>query len=212
MKSFSIQEINKVVQGTQIGNSTQRISGAEEISRAAAQHITFIGNKKYASLWKGSGASAALIEEDLDLEPGENRVLIRVKHVDLAIAQLLELFAPDPPVFDMDIHPSAVIHPTAVIGTGAKIGAGCYIGAHVQIGEQVILYPHVTVMDECRIGKQTIIWPGTVIRERCEVGAYCIFHPNVSIGGDGFGYRPGPDGRSIIKIPQIGTVVIGNAV
>jgi UDP-3-O-[3-hydroxymyristoyl] glucosamine N-acyltransferase len=40
----------------------------------------------------------------------------------------------------------------------------------------------------------------------------CIFHNNVSIGADGFGYRPSPDGRGLVKIPQIGNVVIGNGV
>jgi len=39
-----------------------------------------------------------------------------------------------------------------------------------------------------------------------------IFHTNVSIGADGFGYRPSDDGRGLVKIPQIGNVIIGNAV
>jgi UDP-3-O-[3-hydroxymyristoyl] glucosamine N-acyltransferase len=52
----------------------------------------------------------------------------------------------------------------------------------------------------------------TVIRERCVIGRYCIFHPNVSIGADGFGYRPSPDGRGLIKIPHIGNVIIGDGV
>ncbi|MEO7984638.1 MAG: UDP-3-O-(3-hydroxymyristoyl)glucosamine N-acyltransferase, partial [Bacteroidota bacterium] len=187
-------------------------SGAEQIDLAGHNHITFIGNKKYASRWNSSKASAALIEEGIVIEPGENKALIRVKNVDLAIAQLLELFAPEPPVFDIAIHPSATIHTTATIGANCKVGAGSYIGANVKIQDNVIIYPNVTILDETTIGKNTIIWSGTVIRERCQVGAYCIFHPNVSIGGDGFGYRPGSDGKSIVKIPQIGTVIIGNAV
>ena len=40
----------------------------------------------------------------------------------------------------------------------------------------------------------------------------CIIHSNVSIGADGFGFRPSEDGRSLVKVPQIGNVVIGNAV
>ncbi|MBW1607574.1 MAG: UDP-3-O-(3-hydroxymyristoyl)glucosamine N-acyltransferase, partial [Deltaproteobacteria bacterium] len=41
---------------------------------------------------------------------------------------------------------------------------------------------------------------------------YCIIHPNVTIGADGFGYRPSSDGRGLVKIPQIGTVEIGDGV
>jgi len=68
------------------------------------------------------------------------------------------------------------------------------------------------VFDDTTIGSHTVIWSGTVIRERSEIGSYCIFHTNVSIGADGFGYRPSEDGRGLVKIPHIGNVVIGNAV
>ena len=110
------------------------------------------------------------------------------------------------------IHPSAVIHATAEIAEGASIGAGCYVGPGASIDEGVLLYPNVTVMDDSTIGAGTVIWPGTVVRERCSIGARCILHSNVTIGADGFGYRPSADGRGLVKIPQIGTVTIGNAV
>ena len=42
------------------------------------------------------------------------------------------------------------------------------------------------------------------------IGDNCIFHANVSIGADGFGYRPSEQG--LTKIPHIGNVVIGNNV
>ena len=31
----------------------------------------------------------------------------------------------------------------------------------------------------------------------------------MTIGADGFGYLPSPDGQGMVKIPQIGTVKIG---
>jgi len=40
----------------------------------------------------------------------------------------------------------------------------------------------------------------------------CILHLNVSIGADGFGYRPSADGRGLVKVPQIGTVTLGDGV
>jgi UDP-3-O-[3-hydroxymyristoyl] glucosamine N-acyltransferase len=163
-------------------------------------------------MWEASRACAAIVDEKLKLEPGENRALIRVKNADLAMAKLLEVFDPGPPKFDIDIHPTAVVHETTSIGKNSKIGAGCYVGRDVVIGDDVVLYPNVSIFDECKIGNGTIVWSGTVIRERCEIGNYCIFHTNVSIGADGFGYRPSEDGRGLVKIPQIGNVVIGNGV
>ena len=127
------------------------------------------------------------------------------------MSQVLELFAPATPFFKIDIHPTAVIDDSASIGKGTRIGPGCYIGPNVKLGENVTLYPNVTIFDECSIGKNTVIWSGTVIRERCHIGAYCILHPNCTIGADGFGFRPCPE-KGLAKIPQIGNVIIGNAV
>lgn len=212
MNSFSIEEINQQLNGVIVGNATTRITGPEQLEKATGEHITFIGSSKYAKLWERSGAGAAVINDSIDLEPGEGRSFIRVKNADLAMARILELFNPEPPVFEDSIHPSAVIHPTVKMGNNCKIGAGCYIGKDVVLGEGVTLYPNVTIFDETRIGDHTAVWSGTVIRERSEIGMYCIFHINVSIGADGFGYRPREDGKGLVKIPQIGNVVIGNGV
>ena len=212
MKSFTIQEINEILGGELVGNTNQKILGLEEIEKADNTQITFIGSRKYAQKWENSGAAAAIINEGLKAEPGDNRALIKVKNADLAMAKLLEVYIKDTPQFDFDIHPTAVIHESATIGEGSKIGAGCYIGKDVVLGAAVIVYPNVTILDETKIGAHTVIWSGTVIRERTEIGAYCIFQNNVSIGGDGFGYRPREDGRGLVKIPHIGNVVIGNDV
>jgi len=212
MKSFTIQEIKDLLQGELIGNTTQSITGPEELLKAKANHITFIGSVKYVSKWKDSKASAAIVNDNLKIEPGENRALIKVKNADLAMAKVLEFFELEPPVFEIDIHPTAVVHESAKIGKACKIGANCYVGKDVQLGDGVILYPNVTVLDETTIGKYSVLWPGTVVRERCQIGDKCIMHNNVSIGADGFGYRPSDDGNGLVKIPQIGTVIIGNDV
>ena len=127
------------------------------------------------------------------------------------MSQVLELYAPAPPIFTTQIHPTATIDSSATIGNGTKVGAGCYIGPNVTIGENSIIYPNVTILDECTIGSNTIIWSGTVVRERCHIGNHCILHPNCTIGADGFGFRPDPQ-RGLVKIPQIGNVIIGNGV
>ena len=49
-----------------------------------------------------------------------------------------------------------------------------------------IIYPHVTIYQDCRIGNN------------------CILHAGAVIGADGFGFAPGADGYE--KIPQIGIV------
>lgn len=212
MKSYTIQEINAILKGEIVGNTNQKISGPEELQKATANQISFIGSQKYSHLWKTSKASVAIVNDNLNIESEENRALIKVKDADLAMAKILELFNPSLPEFEVEIHPTAVIHKSASIGKGCKIGANCYVGKDVVLGEGIVLYPNVCIFDETKIGNHTVIWSGTVIRERCEIGSYCIFHTNVSIGADGFGYRPSEDGRGLVKIPHIGNVIIGNYV
>ncbi|MBT8219354.1 MAG: UDP-3-O-(3-hydroxymyristoyl)glucosamine N-acyltransferase [Bacteroidia bacterium] len=212
MRSFTLQEIHSAVGGQLVGDIGQRIEGPEELKKAQSHHISFIGSRKYAKFWETSKAGAAVVYDDIKIEPGADRAFILVKNADLAMATILEMFDPGYPQLDADVDPSANVHESASLGKGSKIGAGCFVGKDVVIGDGVILYPNVTVFDETQIGAQTILWSGTVIRERCIIGAGCIFHANVSIGADGFGYRPREDGRGLVKIRQIGNVVIGNGV
>jgi UDP-3-O-[3-hydroxymyristoyl] glucosamine N-acyltransferase len=174
--------------------------------------LTFISGRKYIALWDSSRASAALVNAGLTVEPGPGRALIRVKSADLAMAQVLALFDPPAPVTETGAHLSATVHPSASLGEGVVIGAGCYVGAGVVIGPGTKLYPNVIVLDETTIGAQCVLWPGVIIRERCRLGNGVILQPNVAIGGDGFGYRPSADGRSLVKIPHIGNVVIEDGV
>jgi len=212
MKSFTIQQINEKIKGVIVGNTTQLITGPEHLELANNNQISFIGNRKYIKHWQSSDACAAIVNADIDLEPGENKAFIKVKNADIAMAELLELFVPEGPVFEEAIHPAANVHATATIGSGCNIGAGCYVGKNVKLGNNVTLYANTTVLDDTTIGNNTTIWPGAVVRERCVIGSYCIIHPNATIGADGFGFRPSPDGRGLLKIPHIGNVIIGNGV
>jgi len=212
MKTLTISEINDLLQGELIGNTDQQIIGPETLENATEQHITFIGSSKYIKDWATSNACAAIVSEKFTIEAAEGKAIIKVKDADLAMAALLEAYNPPPPILEGGIHKTAAVHPSATIGKDCQIGAGCYVGKNVVLGAGVVLYPNVTIFDETTIGAGTIIWSGTVIRERCKIGMQCIFHNNVSIGADGFGFIPSPDGQGLTKVPQIGNVVIGHQV
>ncbi|WP_378187803.1 UDP-3-O-(3-hydroxymyristoyl)glucosamine N-acyltransferase [Aquimarina sp. W85] len=212
MKVFTIEEIHAIVGGKLIGSTAQKITGLEQLKNADNNQLTFIGSSKYGKLWPDSKACAAIVNESIKVEPGNDRALILVKNADLAMAKLLETFKPATPSFAIDIHPTATIDASVVMGKGCKIGAGCYVGKNVVLGDGVTLYPNVSVFDATKIGDHTVVWSSTVIRERSIIGSHCIFHTNVSIGADGFGYRPSDDGRGLVKIEHIGNVVIGNGV
>ncbi|MBB1149384.1 MULTISPECIES: UDP-3-O-(3-hydroxymyristoyl)glucosamine N-acyltransferase [unclassified Myroides] len=210
MRTYSLNEINEVLNGVVIGTTVKKIHAAEQLEKAEDGQISFIGNKKYERLWANSKASIAIVNRDISIVPGEDRAFIKVDNVDIAMSQLLSFFAPKLPEVKEGIHPKATIEVTAQIGEGTQIGAGCYVGDRVVLGKNVILYPNVTVMDNSVIGDDTIVWSGAVIRERTKIGHHCIIHPNAVIGADGFGFCPSEKG--LVKIPQIGHVEIGNYV
>jgi UDP-3-O-[3-hydroxymyristoyl] glucosamine N-acyltransferase len=212
MIQYTIEQLCQNLEGILVGNTNTIIVGPEQLEFAKSNQISIIGNKKYIKQWIESKACAAIVNDNLDIEPGDNKAFIKVKNADIAMANLLDLFAEETPFFETNVHKKAVIDATAIIGEGSKIGANCYIGKDVVIGKNAIVYANATIMDSTIIGDNTIIWSGVVIRERTIIGKNCIIHPNASIGADGFGFRPHPEGKGLIKIPHIGNVIIGNDV
>ena len=78
MKSYSIQEINEVLKGTIVGDTSQKITAPEQLELASASEISFIGNKKYEKLWENSKACVAVVNDDISIEPGQNRAFIKI--------------------------------------------------------------------------------------------------------------------------------------
>lgn len=212
--SHTTQSIAQLVNGKLIGPGDLAIGGVEQVQLAQAGQLTFIGDKRYAERWGVSSASAALVTRGIEVEPRPGSALIFVEDADLAMAQVLELFAPPPVLPPIGVHPTAIIDSSAQIGRDARIGPFCMIGPGVRIGDGCVLHERVSLFTEAHLGSGCTLWPGVVIRERCVVGDRCEFHSNVVIGTDGFGYRAGmtPQGPGIVKVPQIGTVRIGNDV
>jgi len=152
MKTFTITEIAEKVKGTLAGNSDLVISGPEDLAKANETQITFVGSKKFVKAWEASKACAAIVNEDIAIEPTDGKAIIKVKDADLAMADILGMYMPESVDFEMPIHPTAVIHPSVVMGENCRIGAGCYIGKDVSIGANSTIYPNVSIFDHSTIG------------------------------------------------------------
>lgn len=109
----------------------------------------------------------------------------------LAFAKVLKkFFIYDHPPF---IHDTAIISDSINIHPSVSIGANCFIGPGVHIGEG------------------TVIKNNVVISENVHIGNFCYIKSGAVIGEEGFGFDFEED-RSPIRIPHIGSVVIGNHV
>jgi UDP-3-O-[3-hydroxymyristoyl] glucosamine N-acyltransferase len=96
----------------------------------------------------------------------------------------------------------ATVHPTATLAPAVVICAGAVVGEHTIIGAQSF------IGNSCHIGAHVLVHPGVKILDHCSVGDGTIIHSGTIIGSDGFGYMVTHQG--LRKIPQIGTVTIGN--
>ena len=207
-------ELAALVGGRLEGLASAPIHGMNSIDESKPGDATFITNDRYAQRWAGCQATVAVVEDGVPLEVGDpsRRALIRVPSAELALAKALEAFAPAPQLPPPGAHPAAVIDPSAEVSPSARIGPCAVVGARARIGANCVLHPGAVIGHECELGEGCVIHPNAVIREHCRLGRGVVINACAVIGSDGFGYRPAADGRSLVRIPHLGTVVLEDGV
>lgn len=203
-----------------IGPSDIALSRLDSIEDAGPDALTFVREARHAPRWAASRAGAALVTRKAWTEASAafsqqdgatGRALLIVPDADLAMIELLAELAPDPLAAPTtpghrSVHPGASVDPSAMLGAHVVVGPGSAIGA------RSVIHPQVVIGSNVRIGAGSVLHAGVIVQDRCSIGDGCIIHPGVVIGADGFGYRPTPDGRGILKVPHIGDVVIESGV
>jgi UDP-3-O-[3-hydroxymyristoyl] glucosamine N-acyltransferase len=203
MPSYTLGQLAELLGAEVSGNPQVRITGVSTLEKAGPGEITFLANLKYAPKVKNTRAAAVIASEPLRDNPGATLVS---SNPYLDFARALALFY-QPPKPAAGIHPAASIAPTASIGPGASIGAYAVVGEKTTIGVNAVLYPHAVVYDGCAIGDDFTAHSHVSVREFCRIGNRVTLHNGVVIGGDGFGFAKGNDGRQH-KIVQSGITVL----
>jgi UDP-3-O-[3-hydroxymyristoyl] glucosamine N-acyltransferase len=209
---MALREIAALVDGDVEGDGDLLISGVGTLDSAGRGHIAFVDAPARLPAGERSQASALIIPREAPRPPWPETTKSFVRAADprRAFSRVLDLFAPKP-------HVEVGVHPTAVVGEGVQLGEGVSIGPLAFVGDRAVLSDGVVVAAQAhvgadaRIGARTLLHPRAVILERVTIGDDCIIHSGAVIGADGFGYTDAPDGRHE-KVPQIGTVVIGDRV
>ncbi len=191
--------------GTVEGNKDALITGFAKIEEARPGSLTFIANPKYAHCIHTTKATAVLVSKDFDPEGECTPSLIRVDDPYATLAKLLNAMEQQPQT-PVGIEQPAFVADGVEVPEDAYIGAFSYISKGVKLGAGVKIYPNCFVGEDAEIGEGSILRAGVKVYEGCKIGNRCRLHSGVVIGGDGFGFAPGPDGYA--KIPQVGNVVI----
>jgi UDP-3-O-[3-hydroxymyristoyl] glucosamine N-acyltransferase len=108
------------------------------------------------------------------------------------------------------IHPTAIIDSSAHVGKNVSIGAYSVIEANVSIADGCTLGSQVVIGVNAKIDADTLVYSNVTIYNAVQLGKNCIIHSGSVIGSDGFGFAPYQ--KRWIKIPQTGTVIIGDDV
>lgn len=192
------------------GAAERLVDGVAPVYRAGPSDICYILRKGSADELKTCKAGAVICPPSLVSVIPSHLTVLSSEMTQYAFARASAIFYPaamrpqsavstsgissqavvDPSALiekSVEISPFAVIGPRAAIGAGSRILAGAVIGADVKIGRNVTVSAQASVMHAL-------------------VGNNVIIHPGARIGQDGFGYAPSPSG--MVKIPQIGRVII----
>ncbi len=204
--TLTLAELAAHLQGELRGDGSLVVRGVSGCDTVAVGEVTFIENPRLLAQAEAGPALAVIVPLAVETS---TKPLVRVAYPRLAFAQTLGLFECKP-------APAPGVHPTAVVGQGCKLAAGCTIGPYAVLGDGVTLGEGTVVHAFVHIGEGTTIGAGGVIHSfvslyhHVTIGNRVIVHSGTVIGGDGFGYVP-VDGR-YEKMPQIGTVIIGDDV
>jgi UDP-3-O-[3-hydroxymyristoyl] glucosamine N-acyltransferase len=203
MPSFTLGQLAERLGCELSGDPRIEILGVSTIEKAGPGEITFLANMKYAPKVKSSRAAAIIASEPIPNILAATLISSN-PYYDFACALALYYQAPKPP---SGIHPTACIAPTAKLGPNAAIGAYVVVGEKTTIGANAVLHPHAVIYDGCTIGDDFTAHSHVSVREYTRIGNRVTLHNGVVVGGDGFGFAKGNDGRQY-KIVQSGITVL----
>jgi UDP-3-O-[3-hydroxymyristoyl] glucosamine N-acyltransferase len=174
---------------------------------ASAGALSFLANAKYRQALERTQATAVVLE-GAAADACPSAVLIsRNPYADYA--RIAGWLHPSPPRV-AGVHPSAIIDPTAQVPDSAQIGPQVVLGAGVMIGERVRIGAGSFLEAGVSIGHDSVLAPRVTVYPGVRIGARCMLHSGCVLGADGFGIAK--DGEAWIKVPQLGTVVVGDDV
>ncbi|HEX6575334.1 MAG TPA: UDP-3-O-(3-hydroxymyristoyl)glucosamine N-acyltransferase [Gemmatimonadaceae bacterium] len=206
---LTARAIADIVKGELRGDENTLVGAVAPLGRAGPQHLSFLGDGRYAPMLAESSAGIVLVTPELADTAGTVRSRIVVAKPQAALLSLLPKFYPEherAPSIDatarigrsVKLGNNVSIDAYAVIDEGASIGDGSWIGAHSYVGR------HVSIGSACRLFPSVTLYSGAHLGDRVSL------HSGVRIASDGFGYVF--TGSEHSKIPHVGRCIIENDV
>ena len=213
--TITVGQLASRLQGEVVGDREREIADAQALRKAGADDVTFVGDDLNLRKLNQCKAGTVLVDAERlatakQLMGLQDITFIVVDDPQTAFIETMQIFRPQRtrPHFGISHH--AHVEPSATIGADTNIYPWTFIGADVVVGSGCDIHPGTVIGAGCRIGDQTTIHANAVLYPDITLGSRVIIHANTVLGADGFGYRF-EHGR-FVKIPQLGTVQIGDDV
>jgi len=205
--SYTLKQLAEKIGAEVHGDGSYVIHSLATLSNADEQQIAFLANKKYSLQLSDTKAGAVIIASTNLIDCKTNALVMDNPYLGYSLtAQLLDT-TPKPA---HNIHPSAQISEGVSLGENVAIGANAVIEKGAVISDNVMIGAGCFIGEKAKIGSHTKLWANVSIYHRVEIGENCLIQANTVIGSDGFGYAN--DKGAWLKIPQLGSVIIGNNV
>jgi UDP-3-O-[3-hydroxymyristoyl] glucosamine N-acyltransferase len=189
------------------GDPDLRISRVATLSNAGTGALSFLANPRYRRQMEATRATAVVVGP-ADAQGCPVAALIDPNPY-LAYARIADLLHRQS-LPAAGVHASAVVSGSARIASSASVGPLCVVEDDVEIGEHVLLGPGCIVQRGARIGADSRLIARVNVYHGVRIGRRCIVHAGAVIGADGFGFAA--DAGTWAKVPQVGTVLIGDDV
>ncbi len=189
------------------GDPALRIARVATLGQAGEGALSFLANPRYRRALATTRASAVVLAP-ADLPLCTVAALVS-ENPYLAYARIASHLHP-PPAHEPGVHPSAVVSSGARIAPSATVGALALIDEQVEVAERVFVGPGCILGRGARVGPDTHLVGRVHLYPGVQIGARCLVHAGAVIGSDGFGFAP--DRGEWVKVPQLGSVRVGDDV
>ncbi len=207
MPSIRLADLAQQLDAQVHGDGDLVITGIASMHSAEPSQITFLSNSRYQEQLATCNAGAVVLTE-ADLPFCKSAALV-VKNPYLTYARMAQIMDTTPQPAQ-NIAPSAVISPQATLGENISIGANAVIESGVVLGDNVVIGAGCFIGKNTHIGAGSRLWANVSVYHEVVIGQNCLIQSGTVIGADGFGYAN--DRGNWIKIPQLGSVHIGDRV
>ncbi|ATM87149.1 UDP-3-O-(3-hydroxymyristoyl)glucosamine N-acyltransferase [Yersinia enterocolitica] len=207
MPSIRLADLAQQLDAQVHGDGDLVITGIASMHSAQPEQITFLSNSRYQEQLATCRAGAVVLTE-ADLPFCKSAALV-VKNPYLTYARMAQIMDTTPQPAQ-DIAPSAVISSQATLGENVSVGANAVIESGVVLGDNVVIGAGCFIGKDTHIGAGSRLWANVSVYHEIVIGQNCLIQSGTVIGADGFGYAN--DRGNWIKIPQLGSVHIGDRV